>query len=117
MIFKERHFFDGFLSCAGCFKGEECRHCHFCNAEEAKARRRQLQQAARRQKRRRMAVSESFGVISGVSSVSKRALCRMQSEAWKESEDAIETCESSGSVQAFRHLDGDGSFNPDLYPV
>ena len=41
------------LKPAGCFKGDECRHCHFCNAEQAKARRRQLQQAARRQKRRR----------------------------------------------------------------
>ena len=41
------------LQPAGCFKGDECRHCHFCNAQQAKARRRQLQQAARRQKRRR----------------------------------------------------------------
>jgi len=40
------------LKPAGCFKGDECRHCHFCNGEQAKARRRQLQQAARRQKRR-----------------------------------------------------------------
>ena len=40
------------LKPAGCFKGDECRHCHLCNAEQAKARRRQLQQAARRQKRR-----------------------------------------------------------------
>ena len=40
------------LKPAGCFKGDACRHCHLCNAEQAKARRRQLQQAARRQKRR-----------------------------------------------------------------
>ena len=40
------------LKPAGCFKGDECRRCHLCNAEQAKARRRQLQQAARRQKRR-----------------------------------------------------------------
>lgn len=40
------------LKPAGCFKGDACRHCHFCNAQQAKARRRQLQQAARRQKRR-----------------------------------------------------------------
>lgn len=40
------------LKPAGCFKGDQCRHCHFCNGEQAKARRRQLQQAARRQKRR-----------------------------------------------------------------
>eukprot|EP00435_Cladocopium_sp_Y103_P068807 s1255_g32.t1 len=47
------------LKPAGCFKGDECRHCHFCNAEQAKARRRQLQQAARRQKRRRGKVQVS----------------------------------------------------------
>ena len=40
------------LKPAGCFKGNQCRHCHLCDAEQAKARRRQLQQAARRQKRR-----------------------------------------------------------------
>lgn len=40
------------LKPAGCFNGDECRHCHLCDAEQAKARRRQLQQAARRHKRR-----------------------------------------------------------------
>ena len=52
------------LKPAGCFKGDACRHCHLCNAEEAKARRRQLQQAARRQKRR-------LGKSSDVSKSSK----------------------------------------------
>ena len=40
------------LKPAGCFKGNQCRHCHLCDAEQAKARRRQLQQQARRQRRR-----------------------------------------------------------------
>ena len=51
------------LKPAGCFKGDECRHCHFCNAQQAKARRRQLQQAARRQKRRRGRYGEVFSCV------------------------------------------------------
>ncbi|CAE7831432.1 unnamed protein product [Symbiodinium necroappetens] len=46
------------LKPAGCFKGAQCMHCHFCNAKEAKARRRELQQAARRRKRRENALKD-----------------------------------------------------------
>eukprot|EP00438_Fugacium_kawagutii_P025547 Skav222812 [mRNA] locus=scaffold1444:95148:95630:+ [translate_table: standard] len=51
------------LKPAGCFKGDACRHCHFCNAQQAKARRRQLQQAARRQKRRLQGSRDGVVVI------------------------------------------------------
>ena len=49
------------LKPAGCFKGEACMHCHYCNAKEAKARRRELQQAARRRKRMENALSKEHG--------------------------------------------------------
>ena len=38
---------------SGCFKGDACSHCHFCTAEEAAERRRQLQSIARRRRRMR----------------------------------------------------------------
>jgi len=53
------------LKPAGCFKGEQCMHCHFCNAKEAKARRRELQQAARRRKRRENALKDLGGEGEG----------------------------------------------------
>lgn len=28
---------------SGCYKGDQCTHCHFCTAEEAKKRRREIQ--------------------------------------------------------------------------
>ena len=53
------------LKPAGCFKGEACMHCHFCNAKEAKARRRELQQAARRRKRMENALLKDSDCVAG----------------------------------------------------
>ncbi|CAE7204879.1 unnamed protein product, partial [Symbiodinium sp. CCMP2456] len=42
----------------GCFKGDSCSHCHFCDAKSAKTRRRQLQQESRRRRRAELARQE-----------------------------------------------------------
>ncbi|OLP92752.1 hypothetical protein AK812_SmicGene25410 [Symbiodinium microadriaticum] len=39
----------------GCFKGDSCSHCHYCDANSAKTRRRQLQQESRRRRRAELA--------------------------------------------------------------
>ncbi|CAE7241245.1 unnamed protein product, partial [Symbiodinium sp. CCMP2456] len=42
-----------------CWKGDACSHCHFCTTEEAKVRRRELQEQARKLKRVRKAVERA----------------------------------------------------------
>mmetsp|Transcript_64292 Transcript_64292/g.150737 ORF Transcript_64292/g.150737 Transcript_64292/m.150737 type:complete len:149 (+) Transcript_64292:81-527(+) len=42
-----------------CWKGDACTHCHFCTPEEAKVRRRELQEQARKLKRVRKAVERA----------------------------------------------------------
>ncbi|OLP93373.1 Kinesin-like protein KIF3C [Symbiodinium microadriaticum] len=43
----------------GCWKGDECSHCHFCNAATARVRRSQLQSEARRRRRRARRLQQS----------------------------------------------------------
>lgn len=51
----------------GCFKGDACSHCHFCTAEEAKQRRREIQIEAKERKKEKknlmpVVVSSTFWI-------------------------------------------------------
>mmetsp|Transcript_21238 Transcript_21238/g.49415 ORF Transcript_21238/g.49415 Transcript_21238/m.49415 type:complete len:232 (+) Transcript_21238:36-731(+) len=49
------------LRADGCWKGDDCSHCHFCTAATARTRRSQLQTEARRRRRRARRIQQLAG--------------------------------------------------------